>query len=120
MRGIETLRARGWDIDKHPRAIGQFIAHKRIANARVLFEISIEGEGEDEFVIVGASTIPENQRGRGIGSEALAELVSHAIREGYVDIRASQVQPNSVAFWMRNRFFKKKGINPTNDYIFTE
>lgn len=87
-------------------------------NAVTTIRLKLEDLSGADLIITNMTTIPEIERGSGIGSIAVELPISLARQSGLGDIRAVQVGKESESFWVRNGFTKKEGENDTNDYVY--
>lgn len=70
-----------------------------------------------DLLITNMTTLPHKEKGKGIGSKAVQKLIEWAKENGMDHIRATQVQPQSVSFWVKNGFVHAQDDNPTNDFV---
>ena len=70
-----------------------------------------------DLVITNMTTLPPTERSKGHGAQAVSNLLAFAKSNGMKEVRASQVQPQSEAFWMKRGFHKEPGENPTNNFV---
>lgn len=87
---------------------------KATTTVRILFH---DATGSD-IVITNMTTMPEEQKGKGFGSEAIRNILNWAHDNNLKEIRASQVQSHNESFWIKNGFVKDKGPNQSSDFIY--
>ena len=118
-RMLEGLTKRGAILEREAKGTEEayrvsFFYGEIVTTAR----IKLEDYSGADLVITNITTIPETQRGVGLGSRAVEILISWAHENGLNDIRAVQVGPQGENFWINNGFTKQEEPNPTNDFIY--
>ena len=71
-----------------------------------------------DLIITNMTTLPDDAKGQGFGSQALQTLLCWANEHNMSDIRAVQVQEPSESFWIKNKFVKMPEPNQCNDFRF--
>lgn len=72
---------------------------------------------DSDVVITNLTTLPEQKRGNGLGSQAVQRLLQWAADNYLNEVRATQVGPENESFWRKNGFEKCPAPNPCNDFV---
>ncbi len=81
---------------------------------RILFH---DTTGSD-LVITNMTTLPDEAKGKGLGSSSVQNILEWARSNNFNEVRATQVQTESEGFWVKNGFIKDEEYNLTNDYVY--
>lgn len=104
-----------WDSDRHE--YGVYVLQFYVGSAVTTIRVSFLDSTGDDLVITNMATIPEDWRGKGLGSRALKKLLDWAHDNKYTKIRAVQVQDGRpAAFWTTNGFVPLN--NRTGDFVY--
>lgn len=108
-------------IESDPmRQAGAYVLKFPNEGAITTIRIVLDDYSGADVVITNMTTLPSDQIGKGLGSDAVKKVLTWAQGRGMKDIRAVQVQRQSEGFWQKNGFVKMEGPNPTNDFVFRE
>jgi|SRR3989344_5013789 len=80
--------------------------------------ILMDHQTNSDVVIETMTTRPEDQKRKGSGGKAIAQLVQWAKDNGLKELRATQVSgEENENFWIKNGFVKQGKPNPCNDFV---
>lgn len=118
---FDSLKEAGMVVETDPFGERNAYAVKSHSeNALTTMRIALNDYSGADLVITNMTTLPDESKGRGLGSEALQKLITWAHENNLSLIRAVQVQRASESFWQKNGFERIANPNPTNDFIYTQ
>lgn len=88
--------------------------------ATTTLRISLSDSSGADLVITNMTTLPDSQKHRGFGSNAVQQLLQWAKSNNLKNVRAVQVQDSSEKFWIRNGFIRDKEPNECNDFVYKD
>ncbi len=88
-------------------------------NAKITIRVVLnDKQSGADLIITNMTTLPESERGKGLGSVVVGKLLEWATKNGLSNIQAVQVQSDSERFWISNGFEKMN--NETNDFKYID
>lgn len=79
--------------------------------------ILMDHQSDSDVVIETMTTLPQESRRKGFGSQAVSQLLRWAKDNQLKEVRATQVRKDNEKFWRDNGFISAPEDNPCNDLV---
>ena len=117
MAMLESLKTLGASIEADPmRVDGAYVLAFPFEGGQTTIRIELRDPTGD-LLITHMTTLPDEKKGQGRGSEAMEKVLAWASEHSRQNIRATQVQEPSESFWTKNGFEKDPEHTQTNDFV---